>query len=188
MTKKNTKNLLIESFLEIAKKKSVDKITVREISEVSGVTPQTFYNHFSDKYDMIYWHYRQRVDEVFTRFTNGEFDWKNALNEFLDGFRGNYRFILNAYKNTAGQDSYIDNTSIYIINRMEQAFKAKCDCEEVPFECSFYIEMYAVSLLHMVIAWLEGGMEIPQERLVELLYGGMPPQLKDYYYEGKILV
>ena len=68
MTKKDTKELLSDSFAEIAKTKAIDKITVREISENAGVTSQTFYNHFSDKYDLVFWRFRNRIDKIFVRY------------------------------------------------------------------------------------------------------------------------
>ena len=51
---KDTKELLKNSLIELAKKKPIDKITIKQVSENAGVTSQTFYNHFSDKYDMVH--------------------------------------------------------------------------------------------------------------------------------------
>ncbi|WP_347519866.1 hypothetical protein [Ruminococcus sp. AF31-8BH] len=35
----------------------LEKITVKEIVEVSESTRQTFYPHFKDKYDLINWYF-----------------------------------------------------------------------------------------------------------------------------------
>lgn len=35
----------------------VEKITVKEICDTCGVTRQTFYRNFQDKYDLINWYF-----------------------------------------------------------------------------------------------------------------------------------
>ena len=47
--------LLAESFKELAKKRPIEKITIREITDKAGVIRPTFYNHFQDKYELLEW-------------------------------------------------------------------------------------------------------------------------------------
>ena len=47
-----TKKVIIDSFKELASKKNVSDITVKEITDKCGLKRQTFYNHFKDKYDL----------------------------------------------------------------------------------------------------------------------------------------
>ena len=42
MKRKTAKEILAESFREIAEKKNIDKITVREITDNCGYSPATF--------------------------------------------------------------------------------------------------------------------------------------------------
>ena len=72
IVRKTTKALLADSLKELAKFKSVDKITVKEIAQNCGMTPPTFYNHFRDKYDLMAWIYNQRVEESLKNFGNGD--------------------------------------------------------------------------------------------------------------------
>ena len=55
MIRKTTKDILAESFLELAENKRIDKITITEITSNCGMSQPTFYNHFKDKYDLIVW-------------------------------------------------------------------------------------------------------------------------------------
>ena len=48
-----TKQAIIQSFLRIAEKKPVSKITVRDIVDDCGVNRNTFYYHFQDIYALI---------------------------------------------------------------------------------------------------------------------------------------
>lgn len=49
------KDRIAETFLELVQKKSLDKITVRDIVDKCGVTRQSFYYYFSDIFDLIEW-------------------------------------------------------------------------------------------------------------------------------------
>jgi AcrR family transcriptional regulator len=64
MSTEKTKLKFLNSFLELMAVRPVNKITVKDISANCGLTPQTFYNHFADKYDLILWAYRVRVDQL----------------------------------------------------------------------------------------------------------------------------
>ena len=47
--------LLAKSLKEIAVRRPVEKITIKEITDKAGVIRPTFYNHFQDKFELIEW-------------------------------------------------------------------------------------------------------------------------------------
>lgn len=49
----SSRNLIQDAFLSLAKEKSFDDITVKDISERAPVNRSTFYSHFEDKYDLL---------------------------------------------------------------------------------------------------------------------------------------
>ena len=51
-----TKYRLAEAMKECMKTTPVDNITVTQLTELCGVTRQTFYRNFIDKYDLINWY------------------------------------------------------------------------------------------------------------------------------------
>ena len=79
----DTKEKILQSFREIARDCPIDKITVKQIAEKSGVTTQTFYNHFADKYDLVTWAYKERLDRIFDLYNKGKIDWKGFLFEYI---------------------------------------------------------------------------------------------------------
>lgn len=50
---KYTRKAIIESFMELLKKKSLDKITVKDIIESADINRNTFYYYFQDIYDLL---------------------------------------------------------------------------------------------------------------------------------------
>ena len=59
MKRKTARELLAESFRELAASKPVDKITVPNIIENCGYSKTTFYRLFNDKYDLMAWDYNK---------------------------------------------------------------------------------------------------------------------------------
>ena len=57
----NVKKLLAESLLELSEEKPLDKISVTDIVKRAGAGRQTFYNHFKDKNDLLYWIYKRTL-------------------------------------------------------------------------------------------------------------------------------
>ena len=59
--KMSTKERLMASFLELLEDKSLQDISVADIYTNAGVSKRSFYNHFSDKYDLMGYTYRELV-------------------------------------------------------------------------------------------------------------------------------
>ena len=70
--KQTTKELLAESLKDLSQTKSVDKITIKELTKNCGLTSPTFYNHFRDKYELMAWIYNQEVEASLKNFGNGD--------------------------------------------------------------------------------------------------------------------
>ena len=66
-----TRYKLAASMKECMKSAPVDKITVKEIVEGCGVTRQTFYRNFLDKYDLINWYFDKLVLQSFEQIGMG---------------------------------------------------------------------------------------------------------------------
>ena len=47
-----TKRSIINAFIELRAKKPLEKITVKELSELAYINKATFYSHFHDIYDL----------------------------------------------------------------------------------------------------------------------------------------
>lgn len=48
-----TRSILIDTFLTLSEQKPIDKITVSELSDMSGYNRSTFYQYFTDIYNML---------------------------------------------------------------------------------------------------------------------------------------
>lgn len=60
----DTKQAIAAAFAEIAQKKPVDKITVKDLVEHCGISRQTFYYHFQDILDVMEWCIQQLLQKA----------------------------------------------------------------------------------------------------------------------------
>jgi AcrR family transcriptional regulator len=56
---KRTRQLLEQAFLQVASEKGFQAVSVQDITERAGVNRATFYDHFTDKYELLDYSIRQ---------------------------------------------------------------------------------------------------------------------------------
>ena len=85
-----TRKAIMKCTLELAEKKSLKKITIKDIADECGITRSTFYYHFSDIYDVLDGVVQAKIDEFKGKYgliflmQEEESGWKNMLrHEFI---------------------------------------------------------------------------------------------------------
>ncbi|MBQ9438911.1 MAG: TetR family transcriptional regulator [Lachnospiraceae bacterium] len=109
MKRKTAKEILAESFLELAEKKAVDKITVKDIIENGGYSAATFYRQFTDKYDLIAWAYSRDLEQILDQIAYDEKSWKQVLIDAANYYDERRDYLSNLLLNTSGHDSFVKN-------------------------------------------------------------------------------
>ena len=142
MKRKTTKDLLAESFLELAETKRIDKIRVSDITENCGMSPPTFYNHFKDKYDIIVWIHTQRVNEIMNKIGENTYVWRDTLLDGAKYFYDNRQFLVNALKHTSGQDSFVEYVRKLNIDLVSGEIPKKLMTEQIPAEILSVLKIY----------------------------------------------
>ena len=77
-----TKYKLAEAMKSCMKRMPVEKVTVKEIVEECGITRQTFYRHFLDKYDLINWYFEKILQESFKHMGEGHSTYESLVKKF----------------------------------------------------------------------------------------------------------
>lgn len=60
----NAKALIIATFIELLSQFPMDKITVNDIAKRCGISRQTFYAYFTDKFELLHTIYKEEFDEA----------------------------------------------------------------------------------------------------------------------------
>ena len=74
---KKTKNSIINAFLKLRAKKSLERITVKELSDLAEINKATFYLHYKDIYDLS----ETLENELFERVFNNIEHPNSALSD-----------------------------------------------------------------------------------------------------------
>ncbi len=162
-----TKLALAQSLKDLMVRKNFARISVSDISEHCGLTRQTFYYHFKDKYDLMNWIYvTETAPFMYNNKDMGQ--WKEGLQALCNYMRLNKIFYLNAL-NTTGQNSFQEYLHDYTrdITRTVIGNIGNTDLDEESL--AFIADVIAVIFVSLTQRWAHNGMkEDPSEYIIKL--------------------
>ena len=181
MRKKTAPQLFADALMEISKKKNVDKITVKEIVEQSGLSSQTFYNHFTDKHALILWIHKSVGDELMKKLGKNNYSFRDLTIENLRFYSEHASFMLNALGNTYGQDSYWIRSSENAIEVLEEYIKKHFSLNSLPEKEGMHLRMFVYAVTEAYAYWALNDMSIPMEEMADVVIEAMPETIKKYF-------
>ena len=107
MKRKTAKELLAESFRELAQSWEIDRITVQDIAKNCGYSIATFYRQIKDKYVLIAWDYARDVQKLLDQEDGTPKDWRQSFSDATDYYDEQRKYLANLLTNTSGYDSFI---------------------------------------------------------------------------------
>ena len=178
MSTENTKLRFLNSFLELMAVRPVNKITVKDISSNCGLTPQTFYNHFTDKYQMVEQMHNERFDDICEKVVAGRITWEEGLCEYLNGFIKAKRFLIRAFGKLGDDDSYVQSVEEHMVSKMESLYleKNKAPADDI---FVFAMRLYADGMLNVIYKWLKNKDRMPVEKLAKYISKSVPKTVID---------
>lgn len=182
MKRKTAKEILAESFRELAGKKNIAKITVRDITENCGYSSATFYRQFKDKYDLIVWDHTQRVAEVMNQIGKNDYPWNRTLRDGAKDFQNNKEYLNNLLRHTSGQDSFIRNMTEINYNALKKQVLQSERISELDEKTDMYIRLYCQGTVALTCDWILGRYSVTPEELAEVYEKSLPETLKEYLY------
>ncbi|MBR1763866.1 MAG: TetR/AcrR family transcriptional regulator C-terminal domain-containing protein [Ruminococcus sp.] len=180
MKRRTTKDILAESFLELAEERRIDKIRISDITDNCGMSAPTFYNHFKDKYDLIVWIHTDRVGEIMSKIDKNGYRWKDTLLEGARYYYDNRSYIINALKHTSGQDSFVGYVTKNNIRVLANEVRRKLMTEYLPSEIFGLIKVYVYGTVHFMLDWLVEDTALTPEQVAQLWEEALPEPLRRY--------
>ena len=180
MRKRSSKEIFSETLLELSKQKTVDKITVQQIVDESGLSLQTFYNHFRDKADLILWIHKSKFEELLSRLGKDGYTFHDLTLENIQFYSEHKDFMWNALNHTHGQDSYwrVSADTGYTI--MRRYIVKRNDLEDLTEEFDFYLKAYCFASTQMYAEWAFHMKDTSPEVFAGYIEGIIPEPLKKY--------
>ena len=164
-----TKREFIRAFCECYRERPIEKITVKEISEKAGYSRVTFYNYFSDPYDLL----NQIEEEFISNFTKSISD-NIEQDRLLDNFLYTFEKLINEnemYSRILLSNSYNLQFSKHlqdnIIPLALRSFNISSDNKKAIYAFEFYIP----GVISMIARWLKNERDMPIEELGNIIKG-----------------
>lgn len=173
----NTKQLIADAFIALLSSKPLEGIKVHEITEKAGISKATFYRLFSDKYDVMQWIIKSKIEEIVSIAPDMQYwdTWVDSLLQYFFAHKDYYRQLV-TYQ---GQNSF---PLFFTAFASELTLKKLCAHNEdiSPEDIAFSVSLYTAGCTHMICQWLLGGCKTPIPSLVSSIMESIPMQLVPY--------
>ena len=171
-----TRNKFVSSMMQLMEKKPLDKITVKEIVENSGMTRQTFYRNFKDKYDLVNWHFGKLADQSF-RQMGVSLTLKEGLIKKFQFIQNERCFFTSAFQ-SQDYNSLIQYDYECILEFYTNIIKKKTG-KPLDKDIRFLLEMYCRGSIYMTVEWARKNMDLKPEEMANLLILALPEPLEE---------
>lgn len=166
----DSKRLLADALTGLMECKPLDQVRVAEIAAAAGVSKQTFYHHFSDKYHLMEYCFRDMFAAPFERMgTLAPFD--ECYIEFLQLCHQRKTFLRNAFTSQ-------DVNSLYRVmhHALRDAFGARVRVHGVldEGETGFCLDFFSKGCAGCTRHWFDQGMDFNDVELVGLIRQCIP--------------
>lgn len=180
MKRKTAKEMLVESFRELAEKKAVDKITVQDIIGNCGYSKTTFYRSFKDKYDLMAWDYIKRHRQIMDKTEKADYAWKTTLIEGALLFNEQKDYLKNLLLHTNGLDSFSSNMKLVHFDSLKKCVLEASGMKELDVKTEMYVRTYCQGTVDLTCDWIMGAYDVSPEELAEVYEKCLPEPLHKY--------
>lgn len=169
---------LAEAVKECMKTTPFESITVKQIAHKAGVSRQTFYRHFLDKYDLVNWYFDKLLDESFREMGNGKTVYEGLILKF-NYIREEHVFFNAAFR-TDKQNNLKEHDFRKIYAFYRNLIREKTGQMPSPM-IDAILEMYCQASIYMTVKWVTEDLKQTPKELAELMILAMPKALSDLF-------
>lgn len=177
--KPDTKEILADAFKEQLKGRPFEQVTVGDIIELSGVSRTTFYRHFKDKYELMHWIYKRRV-QSFIQQNPDISSWKRMLLDIMMFMRENQGFFENIVSFN-GQNSFEDFLFDYGSAYCMRHLKEQMGVEMLPVKMLIAVKIYIAGTERVLFDWIRTGLKESPEDMTAQMCACMPVPMAEYF-------
>lgn len=161
-----TKQALEASLKKLLLQKSLDKITINDLTSDCGISRMAFYYHFKDIYDLVEW---VCVEDA-ARALQGKktYDsWQEGLLQIFEAVMENKPFIMNVYHSVSREqiESYLFKLTYHLIIGVVEEKSAGMEISEE--DKRFIAELYKYSFVGIMLDWIRQGMKADYREITE---------------------
>lgn len=163
-----TRRAFIEAFCFYYQQAPIERITVKELAQKAGYSRSTFYNYFTDPYDLLNYIENDFICSIYRQLS------AIGKDKLLDNFV--FHFINVMTENELYRQTFLSRpVSMQFINRLKskaiplflQIFEISPDNKKAVYTIEFYIP----GVISLISSWMQNEHELPIENLAEVVRG-----------------
>lgn len=163
-----TKNALAQSLKNLLVKKSLNKITINDITDDCGINRMTFYYHFKDIYDLAEWTCLQEASKVVKENKTHD-TWQEGMLQIFYTVRENKLLIINVYRCVDREQverylkPIIDNLLLSVVEEQSSDMTVRQEDKE------FIASVYSYAFMGLMLDWIKNDMREAPELIISKL-------------------
>lgn len=175
---KGTKDRIVDALEGLLEDRSIDDVKTKEIIERSGISKQTFYYYYRDKYDVAESSYLRMYDKTLGRISR-YYPYSAACSDLYDLYEKKREVLKNSCSSSDpnGLRKVMQRT-------LYETYKNYLQGQGLEFDrrLSFILDVFIIGGCETTARWIESGMNDPtKEELVSWYQDCMPEAFKPYF-------
>lgn len=184
----NTKEALADSLKKLLLHKTIDKITINDLTADCGISRMSFYYHFKDIYDLAEWACVEDGRRILQDKKSYD-TWQEGLEQIFEAVLENKPFVLNVYRSISREkiESYLYKLAYQLI---ADVVEEKCQGIDIPKEDKTFIaQFYKYGFVGIMLEWIDSGMKMDYREIAKkisiALHGSIPNSIHNFEEENK---
>ncbi len=180
MKRKTAKEILAESFRELAQGMPIDKITVKDIIGNCGYSQATFYRQFRDKYDLIAWSYTRALEQILNQLNGDAQSWRKTLAGVAGYYQQHRQYLANLLTHTNGYDSFVVNMAGIHQKILLKTMERLSGSATLDESMRIYGQIYCYGTVLFSCDWILGKYSLSEKELAAVYENALPSPLARY--------
>lgn len=170
MKQNRTRTAIADAFTRLLAQHTIDKITVRMITDEVGCSRKTFYYYFTDIYDLTKYVCQQRISGFLTSDVNA----RENLQAFMDFLNAERAVVLNMFHGY-GKEALESFTWQTIESNTRRMITAAPEASKLsPQDLETLIRMYSYMAFGMMVDWFSSEMSGDRSQTLDLAIRALP--------------
>lgn len=161
------KNILADGLLELCNDESLQSITVQQILTKTGVSRQSFYNHFKDKNDLIQYIYLTKMIPEYNQ-VNESMNFYESLLDTFQRMKKYHIFMKQAClmnDQNCLKDFMLEHCKHFDLQWYQKIYGS----DQMTEALKFATEYHATASHHMTLSWILSDMPASCEDMAQLI-------------------
>jgi AcrR family transcriptional regulator len=177
--KQCAKPAIINSFKDLLSKKSIDKVTVKEVCIQCSVNRQTFYYYFNHIMDILKFIVIEELSSEIAQNKTFE-NWEGGFLATMNYLKKNSKLILNVYHSSYWPEARLHFAEFskkllyYVVKECEINMDIKLDEKDRLFIVNFYRHVFNGLMLDWVSEGMKEEPKVILRKLLLMISGSIP--------------